>query len=149
MDFNKLEISHEPTFLQFRHPGTHDLLWEKEPVLNAAGEVTEEGDPVGVYIYSADSEQYQKLQRILLDKRLEDAQQKQKLKPTAEEIERQGMATLVACIHAFKNIQMDGDDLGSNRPKFPEFLTKHKWAREQIDRSVVDRQLFLKASSKS
>lgn len=149
MEFTSLEVAKTSVLLQLKHPATHDLLWAKEPVLSPEGEVIEEGDPVGVYIYSIDSEPYLKRKKVLLGQRIENAQKQNAKKPTAEDIAREELLTIAACIDRFHNVDMDGIPMENNRGRFGEFLTRFSWAKEQIDKAMADRGLFIKASSKT
>ncbi len=147
MEFNDLEVSKASVLLQLKHPATREPLWAKEPVFDAEGVKIEEGDPVGVYIFSTDSDQYQKRKKALLNMRLENAQKNNAKKPTADDVFREEQLTIAACIDRFHNVDLDGEPLKDNRGKFVEFLIRFTWAKEQIDFAMADRGLFIAASS--
>ena len=149
MEFNNLEVSKSSVLLQLKHPATREPLWAKEPVYGEEGQVIEEGDPVGVYIFSTDSDQYQKRKKALLNQRIENAQKQNSKKPTADDVLREELLTISACIDRFHNVDLDGQPIGDTRLKFGEFLIRFSWAKEQIDTAMADRGLFIVASSKT
>lgn len=149
MEFASLEVKKTSILLQLTHPGTKDPLWASPPVLDPEGNVLEEGDPVGVYIYSTDSEPYQRRKKELLARRIQDAERRKATRPTPEMIMSEELLTIAACIDRFHNVDLDGTPIGEDRTRFIPFLQRFSWAKEQIDRGMADRSLFLEASPKT
>jgi hypothetical protein len=155
MDFGQFEMIDRPVFLQFDHPGTLQPLFQERK--DAEGNVVMEkdvttdemkpaSDPVGVNLFSVDSEPFQKRRRAILDERMAAATSGKKQTMKAADAEAEGLKTLAACIHSFVNVDFEGKEL-VDRSRFIAFLQKHAWAKEQIDRGIADRSLFLKASN--
>lgn len=149
MELTSLEVTKASVLLQLKHPGTHEPLWATEPSYDEQGNEIEKGDPVGVYIFSTDSDQYQKRKKALLNQRIENAQKSNTKKPTADDVLREELLTISACIDYFHNVDMDGEPIGNNRSRYGEFLIRFAWAKEQIDKAMADRGLFIEASSKT
>ena len=66
MEFTSLEVTKTSVLLQLKHPSSGEPLWHREPEFAEDGTLLVEGDPVGVYIFSTDSEPYQKRKKALL-----------------------------------------------------------------------------------
>lgn len=150
MNFEEFETIDQPVFLQLKHPATLELLFE--PRLNADGtpRLDEEGkpesDPVGVMLFGQDSAPFVKRKRMLLDKRFEKVSSGKKVQIKADEVDEEAIDTIAACIHSFVCVDFEGAALANVRGRYPAFLKKHAWAKEQIDEAIVDRSRFLKAS---
>lgn len=149
MDFNSLEVATTSVFLHLKHPGTNDLLWDREPSTDMDGNIEDPGEPVGVWIFSTDSEPYAKRKRELLTMRIDNAANRNSKKPSAADIEREELLTIAACIDRFQNVSLDGVGVDGDRSRFISTLKRLNWMKEQVDRGMADRGLFLKASSKT
>lgn len=149
MEFTSLEVTKTSVLLQLKHPSSGEPLWHREPEFAEDGTLLVEGDPVGVYIFSTDSDPYQKRKKALLNMRIENAQKNNSKKPSAEDVIREELLTISACIDRFHNVDMDGVPIGDTRGRFGEFLVRFAWAKEQIDKAMADRGLFIAASSKT
>ena len=149
MDFNAFEVeTDKPVFVQFKNPFTGLPLFEQmlNPDDPEGDKIDDPSKPVGVNLFGQDSEPFIKRRRFLLDKRLADAQKNgiRPMKP--EDIDKQNLDTVVACIHSFTNVEWKGETLGERRDLFPHFFAKHQWAFEFCNRAIGDRANFSKAS---
>lgn len=144
MDLSNLEVVTEAVFFQFNHPISD------EPLFDVEGEGEDAiKHPVGAWIYGQDSEQFKKRKRQIQDQKLETVVSQNKKKIKAEDIERESVATICACVQKFERIKFQGMDLTDQRGLFPAFFEKFPWAQEQIDRAIMKRSLFIKASQMS
>ncbi|MGV8954611.1 MAG: hypothetical protein ACOH2M_26170 [Cypionkella sp.] len=103
------------------------------------------GEAITVDIVGQDSEQYRARARFIQNSRLKTLRKGGDL--VSEETEIQDIGTVAACITGWKHIMLDGKVLEFNKANARVLLTRLPWLREDIDRAIVDRANFLKASS--
>lgn len=151
MDFTEFEVvTDKPVFVQFLNPFTGALLFEQKinPDDPEGARIDDEEKPVGVNLYGQDSEPFKKRRRFLLDKKMADAQKGGMKKLTPDELEKQNIETVTACVQSFVNVTWQGEDLATRRDLYPLFFDKHAWAFEFCNKAVTDRANFSKASQK-
>lgn len=114
----------------------------KQPVFTA------DGKPLTVTLLGRYSDEVQKVQRAIQNRRL--AQRGNRAKVTAEEIEAETTEILSAAIIGFENIVVDGQTLDCTPASKRKLLDDKRfmWLREQIDGEVNDDAAFFSDNSK-
>jgi hypothetical protein len=138
MDFRQFEMTQDAVFLQLNHPKTGEPMFE----LGEDGKPNKE-QPIGVRIFSADSEVFKRHQRRLQNESIENLQKKRQL-TTAEKLEDESLNTLAACIAEIRGISWGDKPLESpadNR----NLLEWFPWAKDQINTAMADRTRFMPA----
>jgi hypothetical protein len=131
MDLTKLKPSTGTAFLHLKSPVDGELLYEGS-------------DPVGIDMYSLDSEQYKKNERATIDEGIEAAYRaKGSVRPNAEKIEKRAIQTLLDCTAKVHNMEIDGEPISIIR-----LYTEMSWVREQAEEFIHNRSAFMKASLK-
>jgi len=107
-----------------------------------------------ISVHGSDSETFRKIQRKNVNKRLEmqskSFRKKQTL--TAEELEAEGLDTLIACTDSWKTgdrneIEFnEGEWLQCTPENVRKIYTALPWLKEQIDSAIGDRSNFLQSA---
>lgn len=108
---------------------------------------------ITVTVIGTDSETCKKIQRKQLNRRLElqAKTRNNKLSMTAEELEKEALDVLVACVVAWHTgerpeIEMnEGEWLPCTPENVKRVLTELPWLKEQLDQEIGDRANFLPA----
>lgn len=135
MAFNVSTLALADTFeLQFRHPGTGELLFADEA----------QTEPVSVVLYGASSKKYRNAVAALQNRALRRQQTKEK--QTAEVLREEGINLLAQVIDSFKNFSVSEDgSVPSTESEFRAVLSNASisWVKEQIDTALADQSNFL------
>jgi len=150
MDMTEFEMTSSAVFLQLRHPEKKTLLFDQmpNPDETVGGTIDNPDMPVGVEIFSADSEQFKRHRRVLQNKAIKAGKNRNAEEVTAEEIEKEGEKTLAACIAKIVNMSWKGQVLEAPRDSLT-LVKAMPWAADQIDLAMADRARFMPALSKN
>jgi hypothetical protein len=116
--------------LEVRHPATGEILTQ------------DNGEPITITLAGTDSDRFRKAQRANNTRRLRNPRQLD-----GDDIERDGLNSLVLCTLAWSGIALDGQELDCTPANVRQVYQRLPWLREQADRFVSDRANFLKGSS--
>ena len=115
----------------------NDGAWMR--VVNiATGEETD----IEILLAGADSEQFRDAKRQW-DRRRRDKLERGRGLPTADELEKARLETLVACTLDWRNLEIDGQPLACNKVAAHQVYRNFPWLREQADAFIDDRRNFL------
>jgi hypothetical protein len=121
----------------------NDGAWMR--VINiATGEETD----IEILLAGVDSESFREARRNWENKRRDKLEKGAGL-PTADELENQRLATLVACTLDWRNVEMDGQALACNKLTARHVYLNFPWLREQVDVFIGDRRNFLPPEAKA
>ncbi len=135
MDLNQFSTANEPVFMELRHPGTDEVL------------KTEAGEPIGLTVLGTDSEPFVQKERELLNRRLNKVRAKQKAdKITVEELDKEELAKLTACVVDFKNITIAGETLVFTPASATKLFSDFPWIRRQVADFVAESSNFFSPS---
>lgn len=148
MDFNSLEPVKTAVFYHLKHPVTFNPMY----VEGEDGQ-PDKDEPIGVDLLGADSDEYEKRQLFLTEERLQkmesNLENKGKLggviNTSAVEQDRLNLETIAACIKGWRNVKVDGEIVPYTHDNAIKLLRRFKWMREQIDKAIADRSLFMRA----
>ena len=133
MDLADLTPKKEPHFVHLHHPVT------EEPLL------TDDGEPIGVYVVGTDSDEYAERERWLIDRRIKAAEAKAMgKKPQDFDFRNEGLETLVSCVKGWKNIILDGEEFAFSAENARKLLLRLRWVRDVLDREMANRANFIK-----
>lgn len=148
MDLSKLEPAREPVFLHLLHPVTKTKLYTLRK--NEEGEEEQDLEkPIGFMVVGSDSPEFHARERWIIDQRLKRAEAAQRAGRGAEGFDPDSLAvesenTIIACIKGFVNINLDGEDLQFSPENARMLFKRLKWAREFLDKEIVNRANFIK-----
>lgn len=123
--------------LELRHPTTAEVL---------AGA---SGRAITIRLAGQDSERYRKADRQAANRRLNVAPGQRRVTLTAEGMESDATALMVACVIGWDGVQLDGQSLDCTPDNARLLFKRLPWVLEQVRAFVEDRGNFLKASSAS
>jgi len=135
MDLNQFSTANEPVFMELRHPGTDEVL------------KTEAGESIGLTVVGTDSDPFIQKERELLNRRLNKARAKQKAdKVTIEELDKEELAKLTACVVDFRNITVSGEALTFTAANATKLFSEFPWIRRQVADFVAESSNFFNPS---
>lgn len=117
---------------------THDLVITHP----ATGEdlINDNKTVVTVTIYGSQSPEYQKAKNKALNKRMSKVGKK----PTAEQLEADGIDMLLACTKSFNNFEKIDFGSGVIDPKnIKQAYIDTPWFKDQVDAAIIDNSLFI------
>lgn len=141
MDFREFEMTQDAVFLQLNHPKSGEPMFE----LGEDGK-PDKTKPIGVRIFSSDSEVFKRHQRRLQNETIENIQKKRAM-TTAEKLDEESMNTLAACIAEIVGISWGDRPLTSPDDNL-NLITWFPWAKDQINVAMTDRTRFMPALAK-
>ena len=103
------------------------------------------GTPVSIVLAGQDSDRYRASDRKISNRRLSQSRNGQRMQLTAEGIEADNLARLVACTISWTGIGWDGGSKECTPDTAREAYTRLPWLREQAESFIADRANFLKA----
>lgn len=147
MDLSVLAPSKEAVFIQLRHPiGGQPLFLQMKD--EEGNDIDNKEEPIGVFVVGTDSDEYAARERWVIDqriKRAEEQRQGKQISPiTADVIIEEGLNTILACMKGFRNVELDGRRLEDNPSDFRLFLKRLKWAKDYLDKELLNRANFIK-----
>ena len=136
MDLNQFSTSQETARMELCNPKTGEPF------------VDEEGKKCIFILYGKDSSVYQEEQRKIQNRKLtKTLSTGLRVKLSAEELEADALALLVACTKDWENILESGRVLECNEVNARVVYSKYPWVREQVSSFIEDRANFLGNSS--
>lgn len=100
----------------------------------------DDGEPVTITLYGADSNPFRKAVRVYGNKKLN---QKGKQKQTMEELEQTSSKLLAQITESWTNIVVNGEEVSCSEKTALQLYTDYAWIREQVDEFVNERSNFL------
>lgn len=147
MDLSIFELTDDAVFIQLRHPDTKQLLFEQMPHPERPEQMIDNPEaPIGYRVFGADSEVFKKYQNKSRNLSMNAQQKRSSL--TAEQIDNEIDAALVACVAEIVRISWKGETLSAPRDVKRSFQLM-PWAKEQIAEGMNDRTRFMPALAKS
>jgi len=106
--------------------------------------ISDDGEKITITIIGKYSDEYQKHQRAVQNRRL--AQRGGRGKITSEEIEAETIELIARCIKSWKNITLDGKMLECSYANAVKILSDSRlaWIREQLDEEINETGNFIK-----
>lgn len=101
----------------------------------------DDGVPLSITVYGADSDQFRSIVRQYGNKRLNEKKNK---KQRMEELEEMSAKILAKVTVSWHNIVENGEQLTCNEENAFKVYGEYPWIREQVDEFVNDRSNFLK-----
>lgn len=123
------------------------------PLLNLDGSplLNVKKEPVSLTLNGSDGEAYRKASRDLARKRVERSQKLQGATVPDDQLDAaqdDQLDLLVACTVGWSGVvDSKGEPVKATPAAVKEFYTRYPVVREQADRAIMDRALFIKASS--
>jgi hypothetical protein len=108
----------------------------------------EGGKAVTITLAGQDSARYQGAARASRNRRLKAQQSGRRVQISAEEMENDGIETIVSCTLGWDGIGVDGAPLPFSPDNARMLYKRLPWLLEQADAFISDRANFLKASAK-
>lgn len=100
---------------------------------------------ISITVHGADSDVFRKAQRAQQNRRLKNmARGRNGSKLTAEELETEGLDTLVACTKSWAGVVLQGKALDCEDENVRAVYVKFPWIREQVEDAIGDRANFIK-----
>ncbi len=150
-EVDTVPASNEGAVMQVRHPGTGDVLYNKDGVRAPDGKGWDkEPTPMTITLAGRDSDRFKQATRRVIRMRTERNKGRRSPDTSPEQNDNENREILVSCTLGW-NITL-GD--GVTKPEFsPDecrvLYAKYPWLEEQADFFVGDRSNFTRAVAKS
>lgn len=109
---------------------------------------TNEDTDIEILLAGVDSKYFRDAKREWENRRRDKLEKGAGL-PTADELEKARLATLVACTLDWRNLELEGKTLACNKVSAHYVYRNFEWVREQVDNFIADRRNFLPAEAKA
>lgn len=136
-DLANLESADEGVPVTILHPATNQPLRD------------DDGNDVTITVMGQDSQAFQQAKRRAMNRRMAAMRGGRGAKLTAEELEAENIATLVACTVGWSGLALEGKPLTFDAKNVRMVYERFPWIREQVDEFIGDRANFLMTSSQS